>query len=328
MAMVSISNVPYVIVNAFTDRSFGGNPAAVVSLPSESLTAQSATLIDTTTIVSISQSLAQPIVVFLSPPGSDDSSDSPIYDIRFFANAISIQTCGHGMFATTKAICRGMLPGISHDVSRHPIVKLRRACGTIISARALGPLLSEENTSDSEFYELMLPIGTMEEVTMEIERDVILTLVAQALRTEVNTLRVKYVAHGLGDMSHRVVIVLDENEELEGREIDAHLFKPILGRFRSYTLTHGTPGKETAFVSRSFSSSYGAREDHVCGSAHSLMVPYYAAQPNACIAPGRESFVRQVGPRVGSLWVTLDEAEGVTHLRGNGKLFAKGEIIL
>ena len=70
----------------------------------------------------------------------------------------------------------------------------------------------------------------------------------------------------------------------------------------------------------------GVMEDHVCGTAHALMMPYYAAQADVDIVPGKEAFVRQVGPRGGDLWVTLDEENEVIRLRGNAKLFSRGEI--
>ena len=96
----------------------------------------------------------------------------------------------------------------------------------------------------------------------------------------------------------------------------------------AFTLTHATPGQKTAFVSRTFMPATGIPEDHVCGTAHGLMTPYYASQPDMDVVAGKEMFVRQVGPRGGDLWVTLDEENGVVRLRGNAKLFAKGEITI
>ena len=104
------------------------------------------------------------------------------------------------------------------------------------------------------------------------------------------------------------------------------IFVQLTGHFETNTLTHATPGQKTAFVSRSFTPSAGIPEDHVCGTAHAFMAPYYAAQPDADVVSGKEVFVRQVSPRGGDLWVTLDEENGVIKLRGNARLFAKGEI--
>ena len=92
-----------------------------------------------------------------------------------------------------------------------------------------------------------------------------------------------------------------------------------------HTLTHATPGQKTAYVSRSFMPVTGIMEDYVCGTAHALMMPYYAAQPDVDAVTGKEVFVRQVSLRGGDLWVTLDKENGVVRLRGHAKLFARGE---
>jgi predicted PhzF superfamily epimerase YddE/YHI9 len=69
-------------------------------------------------------------------------------------------------------------------------------------------------------------------------------------------------------------------------------------------------------------------EDHVCGSAHTFIVPYYASFPQSRVKAGQEVYVRQVSPRGGDLWVTLDEEKGVVRLKGNSKPFARGELTL
>ncbi|KAL4061918.1 hypothetical protein J3A83DRAFT_4196569 [Scleroderma citrinum] len=275
-------------------------------------------------MTSIALSFAQPILVFLSPPvhaESLDSDEGPIYDVRFVANNIIPPLCGHGILATTKAICCGMLPGISQDAVRKPIVKFRTS-KSIVSARALVPG-EKAVTADGEFYEIVLPSCVVKEVE-EAEKADIQKMVAKALRTDADKVGVKYLAHEYG--GDRLMVVLDPSEYLEGRDVDINAF--LTGRFTTYTLTHATPGRKTAFVSRSFMPYTGILEDHVCGIAHALMTPYYVTQPDVDVVAGKEAFVRQVSPRGGDLWVTLDEDKGVVKLRGNAKLFAKGEVTI
>ncbi|KIJ21213.1 hypothetical protein PAXINDRAFT_165935 [Paxillus involutus ATCC 200175] len=69
-------------------------------------------------------------------------------------------------------------------------------------------------------------------------------------------------------------------------------------------------------------------EDHPCGTAHTLLTPYYATLAHSGARAGQEVYARQVGPRGGDLWVTLDEEKGVVRLKGNSRLFAKGEVKL
>ncbi|KAL4061917.1 hypothetical protein J3A83DRAFT_4331562 [Scleroderma citrinum] len=323
--MAAASTFPYVIVNAFTDSAFGGNPAAIVLLPPGSL-AEGNALLDAPKMTLIARSFAQPITVFLSLPDRIESlngDENLVYDVRFVVDTCFVQLCGHGAFVTAKAICRGMLPGVSQDIARNPVIKFRTLDGTIVCARAFGPG-NKDTIAVGEVYELAIPVLAMEEVA-EAERDDVRRMVAKALRKDADSVGLKYVARGVGHVDYRLVIVLDQSEKLEGRDIDIGAF--LAGGYMAYTLTHATPGQRTAFVSRSFMPVTGIMEDHVCGTSHALMVPYYAAQPDVDVTAGREVFVRQVSPRGGDLWVTLDEENGVVRLRGNAKLFAKGEIM-
>ncbi|KAF9224233.1 hypothetical protein BS17DRAFT_780717 [Gyrodon lividus] len=88
------------------------------------------------------------------------------------------------------------------------------------------------------------------------------------------------------------------------------------------------PNTDSAFVSRVFDPVNGIMEDHVCGTAHTLLIPYYAALARSGVIAGQEVYVKQVDPRGGDLWVTLDEEKGVVRLKANSKLFAKGEVKL
>ncbi|KAL4065210.1 hypothetical protein J3A83DRAFT_4265238 [Scleroderma citrinum] len=323
--MLPTSTLPFVIVNAFTDRAFGGNPAVIILLPPGSFATDNA-LLDDSTMISVAGTFAQPITVFLSIPILTevlDSDGSPVYDVRFVVSNYISPLCGHATFATTKAISCGMLPGVSQDVVKNPVFKFRTS-GTVVSSRVLGPGKNADSP-DGEFYEIVLPLCAMMEVE-ETEKDDIRRMVAKALRMDADKVGLKYLAHGVGGVISRLMVVLDSKETLEGRDIDIHAF--LTGRFMMYTLTHATPGQKTAFVSRSFMPVIGVMEDHICGTAHGYMMPYYAAQPDIDVVAGKEVFVRQVGPRGGDLWVTLDRENEVVKLRGNGKLFAKGEITL
>ncbi|KIM58776.1 hypothetical protein SCLCIDRAFT_1218325 [Scleroderma citrinum Foug A] len=323
--MAATSTFPYVIVNAFTDSAFGGNPAAIVLLPPGSLIADRM-LLNASKMTSIARSFAQPTTVFLSSSihtELPDSDETRVYDILFVLDKYFTPLCGHGTLAATKAICRGMFPGVSQGVA-NPVVKFRTPDDTIVCARAMDPG-NRDSTADGEFYELTIPVATMQQVT-EAERCDIRNMLGKVLGKDADNVGLKYVAHEVSDTTSydRLVMVLDQSEKLEGRNVDINAF--LTGRYEAYTLTHATPGQKTAFVSRSFMPVTGVMEDHVCGTAHALMMPYYAAQADVDIVPGKEAFVRQVGPRGGDLWVTLDEENEVIRLRGNAKLFSRGEI--
>ncbi len=60
------------------------------------------------------------------------------------------------------------------------------------------------------------------------------------------------------------------------------------------------PGNDCDFVSRFFAAGVGVDEDPVTGSAHCVLVPYWAARLGK-----KEFFARQISARGGELWCTL-----------------------
>ncbi|KIJ65399.1 hypothetical protein HYDPIDRAFT_110458 [Hydnomerulius pinastri MD-312] len=312
---------PYVVINAFTRDPLGGNPAVIVLLPPGSLSPNPPSpsqVLDTPTMIALGKSFAQPIIVFISPP-SPGATDRA-FDIRFFSNDYAPLICGHGI-------------GVGEDL----VVRFRTAAGRIVNARAVPPPLSsvmgveEEVEEGGEFYEIELPTNGIEEITGQ-DRDRVRDSVAKALRKETSDAGINLIARGSGKMGDYLMVVLDESEELEGRDVDIPALLDASqiagGPFSANIFTHLTSDRETAFVSRVFDPVNGILEDHVCGSAHTLLVPYYASLDQSGVKAGEEVHVRQVGPRGGDLWVTLDEENGVVRLKGNSRLFAKGEFTL
>jgi len=67
-------------------------------------------------------------------------------------------------------------------------------------------------------------------------------------------------------------------------------------------------------------------EDAVCGSAHSLLTPYWH-QKNSLVA-GDELAVKQVSARGGDLLVSLNVSNGNVTLKGRCAVFAQGKFAL
>lgn len=79
------------------------------------------------------------------------------------------------------------------------------------------------------------------------------------------------------------------------------------------------PGKDCDFVSRFFAPEAGIPEDPVTGSAHSRLVPFWAARLGKT-----ELFARQVSPRGGELWCELVGDRVI--LAGHAALYLEGSI--
>jgi predicted PhzF superfamily epimerase YddE/YHI9 len=79
------------------------------------------------------------------------------------------------------------------------------------------------------------------------------------------------------------------------------------------------PGVDCDFVSRFFAPDAGIAEDPVTGSAHSTLVPYWAAR----LGKSR-LHARQISRRRGELWCELDHDR--VRMAGNTVSYLKGRI--
>ncbi len=79
------------------------------------------------------------------------------------------------------------------------------------------------------------------------------------------------------------------------------------------------PGTDVDFVSRYFAPSLGIDEDHVTGSAHCSLVPYWSEQLGK-----KHMTARQVSPRGGELECELTDAS--VKLRGGAITFLEGTL--
>ncbi|KAG1747841.1 uncharacterized protein EDB91DRAFT_1048221 [Suillus paluster] len=299
-----MATYPYVIVNAFTRTAFGGNPAVIVALPPGFLS-QSQTFSEET-MIGISLTFAQPICVFLSL----SQNDSTLLDVRFYTGPHAPLICGHGMFAAVKALCTNALPSLGQW---GPEVKLSTKAGTIISAFSVA-----ETVSDEEKYEIALP-ATPVVALLNAETARIASVVSEAAGRDI---QVEYAAKGEGEMGNYLMIVVGPNENIGDMKLDTDVLRKT--SYGINIITHITPEADQVFVSRMFAPAYGLPEDHVCGSAHTLLVPYWATRLGR--RNREEMYVRQVSPRGGELWVAWDQDKDLVRLKGYAKPFGRGEL--
>lgn len=88
--------VPLAHVDAFADRPFGGNPAAVCLLPAAR---------DAGWMQHVAQEMNLAATAFLVPRGGDE------FDLRWFTAAVELDLCGHATLASAHTLWqRGVLP--------------------------------------------------------------------------------------------------------------------------------------------------------------------------------------------------------------------------
>lgn len=91
--------VPLTHVDAFTDRPFGGNPAAVCLLPEAR---------DAAWMQHVAQEMNLAETAFLVPRGGDE------FDLRWFTPAVEVDLCGHATLASAHTLWqKGVLPPVT-----------------------------------------------------------------------------------------------------------------------------------------------------------------------------------------------------------------------
>jgi PhzF family phenazine biosynthesis protein len=207
-------------VDAFADRPFTGNPAAVMPLdgwlPDEVLQA-----------IALENNLSE--TAFTIPAGDEEAD----YELRWFTPTTEVVLCGHATLASGHVLMEG----------ERVRFRTRRA-GLLEVAR------------DGDAYALSLPAWKPDPKPLP---RIVEALGCRAVET-------LWHPHRYG------VVVVETAEEVHALRPDFHAL-----RERGDVLTIVTaPGDDTDMVSRVFAAGAGIDEDPVTGSAHCLLVPYWA----------------------------------------------------
>ncbi len=259
-------------VDAFTDRVFGGNPAAVVPL-SEWLSAGAMQAI------AMENNLAE-TAFFVERFDGD-------YDLRWFTPAVEVPLCGHATLAAAWVLFNRL--GVDGDK---------------VTFHTRGGQLSVMR--DDEM--LMLDFPAQPPAPAEIG-DVAAVLGVRAKSTASVGARHASPAPGHPEptssppapeailASSYAMAVFDSEQTVRDVKPD---FRKIAA-LDNPNLIITAPGQDCDFVSRFFGPGVGIDEDPVTGSAHCVLVPYWAERLGK-----NELFARQVSPRGGKLWCALD----------------------
>ncbi|GAA6022328.1 hypothetical protein JCM11491_005265 [Sporobolomyces phaffii] len=132
------------------------------------------------------------------------------------------------------------------------------------------------------------------------------------------------------DVSANVTIRVSREVDLGRLDVDPSEFLAV--PYRGIYLTNlSPPGSASHFRSRVFFPSIGILEDHVCGSAHTRLGPYWIEHCEGTTAPLPPIVeVDQVSPRGGKFALTWDakwgDERGLVRLRGRAKLIMEGHL--
>lgn len=212
-------------VDAFTDKLFGGNPAAVCPMDHWPAT-------ETMQLIAAENNLAE--TAFFIPDGDG-------FHLRWFTPKLEMDLCGHATLASAHVLFNHL--GFEGD-----LIRFQSRSGELTVARS-GDLLT-----------LDFPASTYEPVA-EIP-----PALSEALGAAPTALY----------KSRDLLALFDKETDITALQPD---FRALLGALESMDclgLIATAPGDSVDFVSRFFAPPAGIDEDPVTGSAHTMLIPFWA----------------------------------------------------
>ena len=254
-------------VDAFTDRTFGGNPAAVVPLrewlPDATMQA-----------IALENNLSE--TAFFVPRDRENPGGG--FDLRWFTPLVEVDLCGHATLGTAWVLFN----------------RLGHAAEAATFHTRSGPLTV---TRDGDRLVMDFPAQPPEPAEIGD--------VAGALGVEPEAVLAAPYALAVLDSEETVRAVRPDFRRVAGLDIPE--------------LIVTAPGTDCDFVSRFFAPTGGIDEDPVTGSAHCILIPYWAGRLGKT-----EMFARQVSARGGALWCAL-RGDRVS-IAGNAAPYLEGTI--
>lgn len=262
-------DLPIYQIDAFTDRAFAGNPAAVMPLDAWLPDAQLQQ-------IAAENNLAE--TAFFVPKGDE-------FHIRWFTPTVEVDLCGHATLASALVITRFLQP-------QRQEMRFNSRSGDLRVRR------------DGERLILDFPVLP---VTPAPDR---LEAVAGCFdrRPAAIYKNDRYIAY-VAVFDHAADIAAITPDFMALHQLDKDVIVTAPG--------DASVGAGIDFVSRFFAPNHGIPEDPVTGSAHCLLVHYWADRL------GKTTLrARQISPRGGDLWLELKgdrvliAGQGVCVLKG------------
>lgn len=238
---MSWRRLPITQVDAFADRAFAGNPAAVMPLDE---------WLDDAMLQAIAAENNLAETAFLVP----DESDAADYELRWFTPTVEVALCGHATLASGHVL-------LSAAPWREEMRFRTRKAGILQVARAGGEEGGDDG-DDDERYRMALPAYPPAPKAMP---DIVDALGGDAVET-------------LWHPGGYALIVYADAAEVRALAPDFRALKRGGDVLYIATAPGGGDPSGADVVSRAFAPGAGIDEDPVTGSAHSVLTPYWAAR--------------------------------------------------
>lgn len=201
------------------------------------------------------------------------------YAIRWFSPDGEIELCGHGSIAAAYVIFNHLNPNTQEVTFK-------------------SPLHTVHITRNNDYIILNFPFWQLEPASISDE-----------LTKVLGTKPIEFYQ----DVTY--LAVLETEQQVRNLQLDMPAFRQL--KCRNLIIT--APGEQIDFVSRNFYPKKAIAEDPVTGSAHSILVPYWATRLNK-----QTLIAQQVSPRGGDLICELKNNR--VYISGKAILYKRGEI--
>ncbi|NWI92085.1 PBLD protein, partial [Pitta sordida] len=284
--------IPIFTVDAFTDRPFSGNPAAVCLLENDLDE-------DLHQKIAIEMNLSETAFIRKLHPG-DDFTRSSCFGLRWFTPASEIALCGHATLASAAVL---------FDIQKNT--------NSVLTFVTMSGELKAKQMKDHIVLDLPLYTAypqALQEVE-ELIKAAVGDKIVQDLRYSPDT---KNLLVCLSDTYERSV--LEELKVGAERFLSAEKTGKVKGLI--LTLKGNSSGKGPDFYSRYFAPWYGVLEDPVCGSAHAVLSSYWSERLGK-----KEMLAFQCSRRGGELKISL-RSDGRVDIAGQTAVVLKGHLTL
>jgi len=279
-------------VDAFTDRPFSGNPAAVCIVRE-----QHVGKMDDAKMQAIAAEMNLSETAFLTPDGDSNFEDGSSFKLRWFTPQCEVSLCGHATLATAAAVFHAL--GNPNEQLRFQtksgLLSASRDGDIITLDFPLNPCIPEEPSPLQELIKLTVGGLPLADVQYSTPTGKLLLRLSDAT----------------------------SKSELEALNPDTSaMLGAHKGKIKGVIVTVKGSG-DYDFFSRYFGPWVGIPEDPVTGAAHTVLASYWSSELGKS-----EMLARQCSKRGGDVRVTVGRQPGRVYLAGKAYIVMKGKLYL
>ena len=287
-------------VDAFTDRLFTGNPAAVCLVRS-----QLAEEVNEVKMQAIAAEMNISETAFVREEGGSTFESGTKFGLRWFTPTCEVPLCGHATMATSAVLFNavGNPNNQLEFVSQSGVLKATKNDAYITLDFPLNPCAPEDLAPQQELIKQVVGDLPVSEVEFSPTTGKLLVRLANEVgRDELESFK-----------PNTAGMLQVQQKKVRG----------VIVTMAGKGAVHDpTSGLEYDFLSRYFAPWVGIPEDPVTGSAHTVLASYWSRQLGQV-----EMLARQCSSRGGFLRVTVGEG-GRVFLAGKACIVLKGQLCL